>query len=81
MVIFFNLVFKILAFLIMLFGETVIKVFEQLSFCHFAPAYFASKIGPAFMRVKVLFLVGDLVESLVAAIDWALEGLFTSVGP
>ena len=62
-------------------SEAVIKMLNQLPFGDLASTNLASKVRTALVRVKVLFLVGNLIKCLVASVDRALKRFFAGVGP
>jgi hypothetical protein len=55
------------------------EVLDQLPFCDFSSASFAFEVGATLVRVQMLFLVGNLIKGMVAAVNWALEGFFSCV--
>lgn len=73
--------FIILIILLSFLSKTVVKMLNQLPFGNFATTDLASKVRASLVRVKMLLLVGDLIKSLVAPIDGALERFFSCVCP
>jgi hypothetical protein len=55
------------------------EMLDQLPLCDFSSASLAFEVWPTLVRVKMLFLVGDLIKGMVAAVDWALEWFFSGV--
>ena len=73
--VFFELSFS----LELMFSLADFEMLDQLPFRDFSSASLAFEVRPALVRVKMLFLVGDLIKGMVAAVDWALEGFFSGV--
>lgn len=73
--------FIFMIILVILGSEAVIKMLNQLPFGDLAPTNLASKVRTSLVRVKMLFLVGNLIKSLVASVDGTLKRFFSGVGP
>jgi len=63
----------------LMFSLADFEMLDQLPFRDFSSASLAFEVRAALVRVKMLFLVGDLIKGMVAAVDWALEGFFSGV--
>jgi hypothetical protein len=63
----------------LMFSLAYFEMLDQLPFSDFSSASLAFEVRAALVRVKMLFLVGDLIKGMVAAVDWALEGFFPGV--
>ena len=62
-----------------MFSLTDFEMLDQLPLRNFSSASLAFEVRATFVRVKMLFLVGDLIKGMMAAVDWALEGFFSGV--
>jgi hypothetical protein len=56
-------------------------VLNKLLFGDFNSADSASQVGSTFVRIKMLLLISDLIEALLAAFNRALERLLPRVYP
>lgn len=54
---------------------------NKLLFGDFNSTDSASKVGTTFVRIKMLLLIGDLIEALLASFNGAYEWLLTRVYP